>query len=154
MATLNIISEGTVGLMEISFIIVLSQLTVAKFPRSQLCLKVVFYDMTFTHEGNKTCIDGLINFEKMHMLAQTMRTIRYCRSRHLGKMGNLFHYSLAMLMARLYLHYWLESRDRSVLEPPSPKSEGDVRAYISCLRINDNQRMLTSLSQKLEPRRS
>lgn len=42
-------------------------------------------DMTFTHEGNKTCIDGLVNFEKMHMLAQTMRTIRYCRSRHLGK---------------------------------------------------------------------
>jgi Rap guanine nucleotide exchange factor 4 len=42
--------------------------------------------MTFTHEGNKTCIDGLVNFEKMHMLAQTMRTIRYCRSRHLGKL--------------------------------------------------------------------
>nr|CAD7437946.1 unnamed protein product [Timema bartmani] len=87
-------------------------------------MPLLLKDMTFTHEGNKTCIDGLINFEKMHMLAQTMRTIRYCRSRHL------------------------------VLEPPSPKSEGDVRAYISCLRINDNQRMLTSLSQKLEPRRS
>lgn len=42
-------------------------------------------DMTFVHEGNKTSVDGLVNFEKMHMLAQTMRTLRYCRSRHLGK---------------------------------------------------------------------
>lgn len=49
-----------------------------------MCCIVV--DMTFTHEGNKTCLDGLVNFEKMHMLAQTMRTIRYCRSRHLGKL--------------------------------------------------------------------
>nr|CAD7256430.1 unnamed protein product [Timema shepardi] len=76
-------------------------------------MPLLLKDMTFTHEGNKTCIDGLINFEKMHMLAQTMRTIRYCRSRHLGKMENLFHFSLAMLMARLSLQSWLESRDRS-----------------------------------------
>lgn len=42
-------------------------------------------DMTFTHDGNETLLEnGLVNFEKMHMLAQTMRTLRYCRSRHLG----------------------------------------------------------------------
>lgn len=87
-------------------------------------MPLLLKDMTFTHEGNKTSLDGLVNFEKMHMLAQTMRTIRYCRSRHL------------------------------VLEPPSPKSEADVRSYVSCLRTIDNQRVLTSLSQKLEPRRS
>ncbi|KAG5891364.1 hypothetical protein JTB14_007604 [Gonioctena quinquepunctata] len=87
-------------------------------------MPLLLKDMTFTHEGNKTCLDGLVNFEKMHMLAQTMRTIRFCRSRHL------------------------------VLEPPSPKSEGEVKSYISCLRTIDNQRVLTSLSQKLEPRRS
>jgi len=46
----------------------------------------IVVDMTFTHEGNKTYLDGLVNFEKMHMLAQTMRTIRYCRSRHLGEL--------------------------------------------------------------------
>ncbi|XP_044734642.1 rap guanine nucleotide exchange factor 4 isoform X2 [Chrysoperla carnea] len=87
-------------------------------------MPLLLKDMTFTHEGNKTCLDGLVNFEKMHMLAQTMRTIRYCRSRHL------------------------------VLEPPSPKSEGELKTYISSLRAIDNQRVLTSLSQKLEPRRS
>jgi hypothetical protein len=41
--------------------------------------------MKFTHDGNKTHVDGLVNFEKMHMLAQTMRTLRYCRARHLGE---------------------------------------------------------------------
>ncbi|XP_008198036.1 rap guanine nucleotide exchange factor 4 isoform X4 [Tribolium castaneum] len=87
-------------------------------------MPLLLKDMTFTHEGNKTSLDGLVNFEKMHMLAQTMRTIRFCRSRHL------------------------------VLEPPSPKSEGEVKSYISCLRVIDNQRVLTSMSQKLEPRRS
>lgn len=80
--------------------------------------------MTFVQDGNKTYVDGLVNFEKMHMFAQTLRTLRYSRSRHL------------------------------VLEPPSPKSEGNVRSYISCLRVVDNQKQLTSLSQKLEPRRS
>ncbi|CAH1994986.1 unnamed protein product [Acanthoscelides obtectus] len=87
-------------------------------------MPLLLKDMTFTHEGNKTCLDGLVNFEKMHMLAQTMRTIRFCRSRHL------------------------------VLDPPSPKSEREVKSYISCLRTIDNQRTLNALSQKLEPRRT
>ncbi|XP_031350404.1 rap guanine nucleotide exchange factor 4 isoform X1 [Photinus pyralis] len=87
-------------------------------------MPLLLKDMTFTHEGNKTSLDGLVNFEKMHMLAQTLRTIRFCRSRHL------------------------------VLDPPSPKSEGEVKSYISCLRVIDNQRILTGMSQKLEPRRS
>ncbi|XP_055374001.1 rap guanine nucleotide exchange factor 4 isoform X2 [Condylostylus longicornis] len=86
-------------------------------------MPLLLKDMTFAHEGNKTSLDGLVNFEKMHMMAQTMRTIRFCRSRHL------------------------------VLDPPSPKSEGEVRSYISCLRVIDNQRTLTAMSQKIEPSR-
>lgn len=50
-------------------------------------MPLLLKDMTFAHEGNKTSLDGLVNFEKMHMMAQTMRTIRFCRSRHLGKIG-------------------------------------------------------------------
>lgn len=42
-------------------------------------------DMTFVHDGNKPDVDGLVNFEKMHMLAKIMKTLRYCRSHHLGK---------------------------------------------------------------------
>lgn len=88
-------------------------------------MPLLLKDMTFIHEGNKTMVDGLVNFEKMHMLAQTLRTLRYCRSRQL-----------------------------IIEDPPTPKNESEVRAYVRCLRTIDNQRTLTSLSQKLEPRRS
>lgn len=49
-------------------------------------MPLLLKDMTFAHEGNKTSLDGLVNFEKMHMMAQTMRILRFCRSRHLGKL--------------------------------------------------------------------
>ncbi|XP_068242450.1 rap guanine nucleotide exchange factor 4 [Palaemon carinicauda] len=81
-------------------------------------------DMTFTHEGNKTKHDGLVNFEKMHMLADTLRTIRYCRSRPLA------------------------------LELPLvPKNENDIRVYVRNLQVIDNQRRLLALSQRHEPKR-
>lgn len=50
-------------------------------------MPLLLKDMTFAHEGNKTSLDGLVNFEKMHMMAQTMRTIRFCRSRSLGELN-------------------------------------------------------------------
>ncbi|XP_066979816.1 rap guanine nucleotide exchange factor 4 isoform X3 [Macrobrachium rosenbergii] len=81
-------------------------------------------DMTFTHEGNKTKLDGLVNFEKMHMLAETLRTIRYCRSRPLA------------------------------LELPLvPKNENEIRVYVRNLQVIDNQRRLLALSQRHEPKR-
>lgn len=64
----------------ISFRVFVGKLQPPVVPFMPLLLK----DMTFAHEGNKTSLDGLVNFEKMHMMAQTMRTIRFCRSRHLG----------------------------------------------------------------------
>ncbi|BET03360.1 exchange factor [Nesidiocoris tenuis] len=99
---------------------VVSSMSAPLIPFMPLLLK----DMTFIHEGNKTMVDGLVNFEKMHMLAQTLRTLRYCRNRRL------------------------------VIDPPSPKNEAEVRAYVRCLRTIDHQRTLNSLSNKLEPRRS
>uniref|UniRef100_A0A667ZCR8 Rap guanine nucleotide exchange factor 4 n=1 Tax=Myripristis murdjan TaxID=586833 RepID=A0A667ZCR8_9TELE len=43
-------------------------------------MPLLIKDMTFTHEGNKTFIDSLVNFEKMRMIASTVKTVRYCRS--------------------------------------------------------------------------
>uniref|UniRef100_A0A4W6CN09 Rap guanine nucleotide exchange factor 5 n=1 Tax=Lates calcarifer TaxID=8187 RepID=A0A4W6CN09_LATCA len=37
-------------------------------------------DITFIHEGNKTFHDNLVNFEKLHMIADTVRMIRHCQS--------------------------------------------------------------------------
>merc|ERR1712176_1176613 len=42
-------------------------------------MPLLMKDMTFIFEGNKTIIDGLINFEKMHMIANTIRYIRCAR---------------------------------------------------------------------------
>lgn len=41
-----------------------------------------------------------------------------------------------------------------VMQPPTPRSEQEVRTYIRNLRVIDNQRILTGLSQRLEPKRA
>uniref|UniRef100_A0A915DST8 Ras-GEF domain-containing protein n=1 Tax=Ditylenchus dipsaci TaxID=166011 RepID=A0A915DST8_9BILA len=37
-------------------------------------------DLTFMHEGNKTSFAGLINFEKMQMIANVLKNFRKCKS--------------------------------------------------------------------------
>ncbi|KAK7489572.1 hypothetical protein BaRGS_00019206, partial [Batillaria attramentaria] len=102
------------------------RLTVAKMlPPIIPFMPLLMKDMTFTHEGNKTYFDSLVNFEKMHMIAQTLRTVIYCRSHPLQ------------------------------LEVPSTaKSTADTKHYIRNLQVIDNQRILTQLSHKLEPRKT
>uniref|UniRef100_A0A3Q2XVX3 Rap guanine nucleotide exchange factor (GEF) 5a n=2 Tax=Hippocampus comes TaxID=109280 RepID=A0A3Q2XVX3_HIPCM len=51
-----------------------------KIPFMPLLLK----DITFIHEGNKTFHDNLVNFEKLHMIADTVRMIRHCQSDQTG----------------------------------------------------------------------
>ncbi|XP_034984625.1 rap guanine nucleotide exchange factor 5 isoform X2 [Zootoca vivipara] len=51
-----------------------------KIPFMPLLLK----DVTFIHEGNKTFLDNLVNFEKLHMIADTVRSLRHCRHNHFG----------------------------------------------------------------------
>uniref|UniRef100_H3DM65 Rap guanine nucleotide exchange factor 5 n=1 Tax=Tetraodon nigroviridis TaxID=99883 RepID=H3DM65_TETNG len=51
-----------------------------KIPFLPLLLK----DITFIHEGNKTFHDNLVNFEKLHMIADAMRFLRQCQRDHMG----------------------------------------------------------------------
>ncbi|XP_023680035.1 rap guanine nucleotide exchange factor 5-like [Paramormyrops kingsleyae] len=51
-----------------------------KIPFMPLLLK----DITFIHEGNKTFLDNLVNFEKLHMIADAVRLIRHCQMDHTG----------------------------------------------------------------------
>ncbi|XP_041434160.1 rap guanine nucleotide exchange factor 4 isoform X1 [Xenopus laevis] len=102
------------------------RLTVAKLeppiiPFTPLLIK----DMTFTHEGNKTFIDNLVNFEKMRMIANTLRTIRYCRSVPFNPDASL-----------------------------ASKNHQDVRNYVRQFNVIDNQRTLSQMSHRLEPRRA
>ncbi|XP_076826871.1 rap guanine nucleotide exchange factor 5b isoform X2 [Brachyhypopomus gauderio] len=53
-----------------------------KIPFLPLLLK----DITFIHEGNKTFLDNLVNFEKMHMIADAVRIVRQCQTDHMGNM--------------------------------------------------------------------
>ncbi|XP_053373396.1 rap guanine nucleotide exchange factor 4-like isoform X2 [Mercenaria mercenaria] len=84
-------------------------------------MPLLMKDMTFTHEGNKTYFDGLVNFEKMHMIAQTLKTVRFCRS------------------ARLEV------------EAPGTLKSSDTSEYIRSLKVIDNQSdYLLKLQYKLE----
>ncbi|XP_026883350.2 rap guanine nucleotide exchange factor 4 isoform X2 [Electrophorus electricus] len=102
------------------------RLTVAKLdPPLIPFMPLLIKDMTFTHEGNKTFIDSLVNFEKMRMIASTVRIMRYCRSQP-------FNFEA----------------------PQAAKNHQDVRSYVRQISVIDNQRTFSQLSHKLEPRRT
>uniref|UniRef100_A0A0K0FB67 Rap guanine nucleotide exchange factor 1 (inferred by orthology to a C. elegans protein) n=1 Tax=Strongyloides venezuelensis TaxID=75913 RepID=A0A0K0FB67_STRVS len=63
-----------------SYRIFISKLTPPIIPFVPLLLK----DLTFTHEGNKTYYTGLVNFEKMHMIANVLRSFKDCKASSLG----------------------------------------------------------------------
>ncbi|CAJ1079397.1 rap guanine nucleotide exchange factor 4 isoform X2 [Xyrichtys novacula] len=102
------------------------RLTIAKLdPPIIPFMPLLIKDMTFTHEGNKTFIDNLVNFEKMRMIANTVKILRYCRSQPF-----------------------------SPDSPLATKNHPEGRTYVRQLHVIDNQRTLTQLSHELEPRRS
>ncbi|XP_028992535.1 rap guanine nucleotide exchange factor 4 isoform X2 [Betta splendens] len=88
-------------------------------------MPLLIKDMTFTHEGNKTFIDNLVNFEKMRMIANTVKIVRHCRKQPFAPDS-----------------------------PLANKNHPEVRAYVRQLHVIDNQRTLTQLSHGLESRRS
>ncbi|CAG0892836.1 unnamed protein product, partial [Darwinula stevensoni] len=87
-------------------------------------MPLLLKDMTFAHEGNQTFLDGLVNFEKMHLLAVSLRMLRACRARPFN-----------------------------ATPPPATKSDSEIRAYVTSMRVIDNSKILTQLSNKIEPRR-
>ncbi|XP_027534343.1 rap guanine nucleotide exchange factor 4 isoform X3 [Neopelma chrysocephalum] len=102
------------------------RLTVAKLdPPIIPFMPLLIKDMTFTHEGNKTFTDNLVNFEKMRMIANTARTVKFCRSQSFNP-------------------------DAAIAN----KNHQDVRSYVRQLNVIDNQRTLSQMSHRLEPRRA
>uniref|UniRef100_A0A8C4SEY2 Rap guanine nucleotide exchange factor 4 n=1 Tax=Erpetoichthys calabaricus TaxID=27687 RepID=A0A8C4SEY2_ERPCA len=102
------------------------RLTMAKLePPIIPFMPLLIKDMTFTHEGNKTFIDNLVNFEKMRMIANTVRIVQYCRSQPFNPDAGLAN-----------------------------KNHQEVRSYVRQLNVIDNQRTLSQLSHRLEPRRA
>ncbi|KAG6929783.1 Rap guanine nucleotide exchange factor like 1, partial [Chelydra serpentina] len=95
---------------------VLSKMNPPLIPFVPLILK----DLTFVHEGSKTLLDGLVNVEKLHSIAEKVRTIRKYRSRPLCE-----------------------------YERASP-SQLQTKAYVRQFQVIDNQNLLFELSYKLE----
>ncbi|XP_061556079.1 rap guanine nucleotide exchange factor-like 1 isoform X3 [Phycodurus eques] len=93
-------------------------LTPPLIPFTPLLLK----DLTFLHESCKTFHGQLVNFDKMHKVADMVRSIRRYRS------GQL------------------------VVDTETSPSHLQTKAYVRQLHVIDNQNLLFDLSCKLEPR--
>ncbi|XP_069509299.1 rap guanine nucleotide exchange factor 3 [Ambystoma mexicanum] len=102
-------------------------------------------DMTFLHEGNRTLVENLINFEKMRMIAKTVQMIHCCRSQT--------YVPLSPLRSRP--HYVLEDSNAVRISTCSEqsltmRSPATTWAYIVQMKVIDNQKKLCQLSRDLE----
>ncbi|OCT59889.1 rap guanine nucleotide exchange factor-like 1 [Xenopus laevis] len=84
-------------------------------------IPLILKDLTFLHEGSKTFIDGLVNVEKMHAIAEKVRTVRKYRSNQLR------------------------------LDTDVSPTHLQNKAYVRQFQVIDNQNLLFELSYKLEP---
>ncbi|XP_041859445.1 rap guanine nucleotide exchange factor-like 1 [Melanotaenia boesemani] len=87
-------------------------------PFTPLLLK----DLTFLHESCKTFHGELVNFEKMHKVAEMVRNIRRYRSAQL------------------------------TMDTEASPSHLQTKAYVRQLQVIDNQNLLFDMSCKLEPK--
>ena len=42
---------------------------------------LILKDLTFANEGNRSSYSGLVNYEKMHLIANVLRAFRNCKAR-------------------------------------------------------------------------
>uniref|UniRef100_A0A8C1AWG5 Rap guanine nucleotide exchange factor (GEF) 3 n=1 Tax=Cyprinus carpio carpio TaxID=630221 RepID=A0A8C1AWG5_CYPCA len=108
-------------------------------------MPLLLKDMTFIHEGNKNYTDKLVNFEKMRMIARTVKTVRQCRSQpyvpsspQKGLTERMFSDSQAIRLSTY--------SDQSL----TMRSAAKIRHYIQNLKVIDNQKKLTQLSRAIE----
>nr|XP_033793033.1 rap guanine nucleotide exchange factor 3 [Geotrypetes seraphini] len=108
-------------------------------------IPLLLKDMTFIHEGNRTVVDHLINFEKMRMMAKTGQMLHRCRSQS--------YVPLSPLRSRP--HYILEDASTARISTSSEqsltlRSPASTWIYIQHVKVIDNQKTLSHLSRELE----
>uniref|UniRef100_A0ACB8EMU7 Rap guanine nucleotide exchange factor 3 n=2 Tax=Sphaerodactylus townsendi TaxID=933632 RepID=A0ACB8EMU7_9SAUR len=108
-------------------------------------MPLLLKDMTFIHEGNRTLVDNLVNFEKLRMMAKAVRLVHRCRS----------HPNLPLSPLRSRPQHLLEEaramRASTCSEQSlSTRSLATTWAYIQHLKVIDNQKKLLQLSRDLE----
>ncbi|XP_061908514.1 rap guanine nucleotide exchange factor 3 isoform X1 [Entelurus aequoreus] len=108
-------------------------------------MPLILKDMTFIHEGNANLVERLVNFEKMRMIAKTMKMVRGCRSQTYVPSS-----PQRSLADRMFLE-GSAARLSTYSDHALPlRSPGNIRHYVQHLRVIDNQRKLTQLSRTLE----
>lgn len=108
-------------------------------------MPLLLKDMTFIHEGNPNYIDKLVNFEKMRMIAKTMKIVRGCRSQPYVPSS-----PQRGLADRMFLD-GPANRISTYSEHGHPlRTPSNIRHYILNLKVIDSQRRLTQLSRTIE----
>ncbi|KAJ7398038.1 hypothetical protein BTVI_129604 [Pitangus sulphuratus] len=94
------------------------RLTVAKLdPPIIPFMPLLIKDMTFTHEGNKTFTDNLVNFEKMRMIANTVRTVKFCRSQSfMLNAAKAASNTMLKFCCGIFCHYEMSSTSASFVQ--------------------------------------
>ncbi|XP_017586224.1 PREDICTED: rap guanine nucleotide exchange factor 3 [Corvus brachyrhynchos] len=103
-------------------------------------------DMTFIHEGNRTLAENLINFEKMHMMAKTVRVLQRCRGHAHAPLSPLRNRSPHRPEDTKAVR--ISTCSEQSLSVRNPVS---TWAYLQHLRARDSQKELLRLSRDLEP---
>uniref|UniRef100_A0A8U8CJY2 Uncharacterized protein n=1 Tax=Geospiza parvula TaxID=87175 RepID=A0A8U8CJY2_GEOPR len=103
-------------------------------------------DMTFIHEGNRTLAENLINFEKMHMMAKTVRVLQRCRG-HAHGLDRLSRLCQGMEGTPALISSFPAGSEQSL----SVRNPVSTWAYLQHLRAIDSQKELLRLSRELEP---
>lgn len=86
------------------------------------------------------------------MIANTVKTLRYCRSQPFSKLAPLHAVSSQHSPTQSNAHVCVPPQGPD--SPQAGKNHSDVRAYVRQFNVIDNQRTLTQLSHGLEPPRS
>uniref|UniRef100_A0A4W5N6Q6 Rap guanine nucleotide exchange factor 3 n=1 Tax=Hucho hucho TaxID=62062 RepID=A0A4W5N6Q6_9TELE len=94
-------------------------------------MPLLLKDMTFIHEGNKNYTEKLVNFEKMRMIAKTVKIVRGCRS-------TPYEWNKDNVGA------WYSEQSLPLRNP------SNIRHYVQNFEVIDNQRKLTQLSRGME----
>lgn len=122
------------------------RLTIAKLSPPYIpFMPLLLKDMTFIHEGNANYVDKLVNFEKMRMLAKTVKIVRGCRSQPYVPSS-----PQRGLADRMFLE-GAATRLSTYSDHAFPlRTSTNIRHYIQNLKVIDNQRKLTQLSRTID----
>ncbi|KAL6483365.1 hypothetical protein MHYP_G00082370 [Metynnis hypsauchen] len=108
-------------------------------------MPLLLKDMTFIHEGNKNYTDSLVNFEKMRMIAKTVKIVRGCRSQPYVPSSPQKGLTERMFLEAPAIRISTYSDQSLTL-----RSVANIRHYIQNLKVIDNQKKLTQLSRAIE----